>query len=211
MKYIIDNKEYEVVIIKKRNKNTYIRVKSDLKIYITTNYLASRSYIKELLDKNSFEIKKMIEKVDKKNKKNEQFYYLGKVYDIIIVPSLNNIDFDDDRIYVKDINYLNKWLEKQIINLFQEKLNYYYNLFEENIPNPNLKIRKMTSRWGVCNRKNNNVTLNSELIKYNEECLNYVIVHELSHFVHFDHSKYFWQTVNKYYPNYKDIRKILKD
>ena len=211
MKYIIDNKEYEVVIIKKRNKNTYIRVKSDLKIYITNNYLATRSYIKELLDKNSFEIKKMIEKVDKKNKKNEQFYYLGKVYDIIIVPSLNNIDFDDDRIYVKDINYLNKWLEKQIINLFQEKLNYYYNLFEENIPNPNLKIRKMTSRWGVCNRKNNNVTLNSELIKYNEECLNYVIVHELSHFVHFDHSKYFWQTVNKYYPNYKDIRKILKD
>ena len=30
-------------------------------------------------------------------------------------------------------------------------------MFEENIPYPNLKIRKMTTRWGVCNRKNNNV------------------------------------------------------
>ena len=68
----------------------------------------------------------------------------------------------------------------------------------------------MKTRWGVCNRKNNSVTLNLELIKKDHKYLNYVIVHELSHFVHFDHSRLFWQTVSKYCPEYKIVRKELK-
>ena len=52
MKYVIDGIEYEVILVKKNNKNTYIRVKEDGKIYITTNYLVSKNYIKQLLDNN---------------------------------------------------------------------------------------------------------------------------------------------------------------
>ena len=60
MKYIIDNTEYEVVIIKKNNKNTYLRVKEDLKIYVTTSAFTPKHYIKTLLDNNIETIKKMI-------------------------------------------------------------------------------------------------------------------------------------------------------
>ena len=69
----------------------------------------------------------------------------------------------------------------------------------------------MKTRWGVCNRRDNSVTLNSELIKYDLTKLDYVIVHELSHFIHFNHSKSFWNLVEKYSPNYKKIRKDLKE
>ena len=86
-----------------------------------------------------------------------------------------------------------------------------YGVFMEKIPVPNLKIRKMTSRWGVCNIKNYNVTLNYQLSKYNIRCLDYVIVHELSHFVYPNHSRNFWNLVGKYYPNYKECRKELKE
>ena len=55
-----------------------------------------------------------------------------------------------------------------------------------------------------------NVTLNLELSKYDINALNYVIVHELSHFIHPNHSKEFWNLVSKYYPNYKEARKYLK-
>ena len=82
---------------------------------------------------------------------------------------------------------------------------------EESIPKPNLKIRKMKTRWGVCNIENHNVTLNSELYRYDIECLDYVIVHELSHFIEANHSQDFWLQVSKYCPNYKEIRKKLKD
>ena len=142
-------------------------------------------------------------------KKKELFYYLGKKYDIIYLDS--NVELYDDKIYVKNEETLNKWYKKQIKKIFKERLDYNYSLFIENIPYPNLRIRKMKTRWGVCNKKTNTVTLNSELIKYDISKIDYVIIHELSHFLHFNHSRNFWNQVEKYCPNYKKIRNELKD
>ena len=205
--YILDDKEYPIEIIRKNNKNTYLRVK-DGKIIITTNYLTSLTTINKLIKNNTAFIDKALNKSNLK-KEDDSFKLFGNSYDIIY--GFNDTEIDNNKIYTKDNKSLNKYLSKYIYNIYEERINYYYNLFEENIPIPNLKIRKMTSRWGVCNIKNHNVTLNLELSKYNIECLNYVIVHELSHFVHPNHSKEFWLLVGKYYPNYKDIRKYLRN
>ena len=210
MKYTIDNNEYEVVIIKKNNKNTYIRVKEDLKIYVRTKIFSSKHYIKTLLDNNTESIKKMIEQQSKQIKKKEYFYYLGEKYEVFI-DDVDGIKFLDDAIFVENEKYLNKWLNKKIKELFQERLDYNYNRYNEKIPYPKLKIRSMKTRWGVCNIRDNSVTLNSKLIEYDVEKLDYVIIHELSHFIHFNHSKAFWNQVSKYSPNYKQIRKELKD
>lgn len=205
--YILDHKEYPIEIIRKNNKNTYLRVK-DGKIIVTTNYLTSLTTINKLIKNNTAFIDKALNKNNQK-KEDDSFKLFGNSYDIIY--GFNDTEIDNNKIYTKDNKSLNKYLSKYIYNIYEERINYYYNLFEENIPIPNLKIRKMTSRWGVCNIKNHNVTLNLELSKYNIECLNYVIVHELSHFIHPNHSKEFWLLVGKYYPNYKDIRKYLRN
>ena len=86
-----------------------------------------------------------------------------------------------------------------------------YNLFDEDIPFPKLKIRSMKTRWGVCNKRDNSVTLNSKLIKYSIHEIDYVIIHELSHFVHFDHSREFWETVQYYMSDYKKAVAVLKE
>ncbi len=209
MKYVIDGINYEVIIIKKNNKNTYIRVKEN-KIYVTTNYFVSKNYIKKLLDNNYQTVKKMLERSQNRQEKNDSFYFLGKKYDIIFVPTMD-IDIADNKIFVKNKEYLDKWLKKQIVKIYQERLDFIYSIYQEKIPYPQLRIRKMKTRWGVCNRKNNVVTLNSELIKYGINQIDYVIIHELSHFVYFDHSKEFWLQVSKYCPDYKEIRKVLKE
>ena len=98
-----------------------------------------------------------------------------------------------------------------MLDIYQKHLCLNYEKFVEKIPFPNLKIREMKTRWGVCNKRDNSVTLNSKLIEYNIEALDYVIIHELSHFVHFNHSKEFWMLVSKYNPNYKQIKKYLKE
>lgn len=208
MKYELDNIKYEVIINRKNNKNTYIRVKENA-IYVSTNFFVTKNQIKLLLDNNQNTLRKMLKSSLKKQSMEENFYYLGKVYDVIIVPTMK-IELTDDKIFVQSKEYLEKWLKKQIKIIYQNRLDDIYNNFEEKIPYPNLKIRKMKTRWGVCNRKNNNVTLNSELIKYGYEQIDYVIVHELSHFVHFNHSKDFWTLVSKYCPNYKKVRNSLK-
>ena len=210
MKYIVEDNEYDVIIIKKNNKNTYIRVKEDLKIYVTTSYFVTKSMIKNILDKNYDYLKKNIERMKLKQEKESEFYFLGHKYDIIIYDS-SKVEVMDNRIYVKSMDALNRWLKKEMKRIYSERLAIIYNMFEEDIPYPNLRLRHMTTRWGVCNKKTITVTLNTELIKYNIRCLDYVIVHELSHLVYFNHSKDFWCLVSKYCPNYKEIKKELKD
>ena len=209
MQYKINDYLCNVYIEKKNNKNTYIRIKEDLNIYVTTNYFTTEKQVIKLLDNNYDYLFKMLNNMKQRNEKKELFYYLGKKYDIIYLDS--NIELYDDRIYIKDEETLNKWYKKQIKKIFKERLDYNYGLFTENIPYPNLRIRKMKTRWGVCNKKTNTVTLNSELIKYDISKIDYVIIHELSHFLHFNHSRSFWNQVEKYCPNYKKIRNELKD
>ena len=210
MKYIIDDNEYEVVISKKNNKNTYIRVKEDMKIYVSTNYFVTKRQIKDVLDRNIDYLRKTIKKVERKKEKIDFFYYLGNKYDIIIMPG-SDVTIIENTIYVESIDKLQKWYKKEARKLFQERLDYIYPKFSEDIPYPKLRIRKMTTRWGVCNRKNLTVTLNLDLMKYDITKLDYVIVHELSHFVHFNHSSAFWNVVEKYCPKYKQIKKELKE
>lgn len=207
MIYTYNNVNYQVEIIKKNNKNTYLRVK-DGKIVVTTNYLVSKSKIEKLIKDNTSFINKNLDRYNNKVK-DTSFKLFGNSYDIIY--GLPSTEITNNKIYTKDSKSLNKYLSKYITSIYQERLNYWYNIFEENIPVPNLKIRKMTSRWGVCNIKNHNVTLNLELSKYNIDALDYVIVHELSHFIYPNHSKDFWSLVSKYYPDYKIIRKKLKN
>lgn len=204
------DKDYEVEIIKKNNKNTYIRVR-DNKIYVTTNYFTLERKIIKLLEENKKAIYKMIDRSENRAKKRELFLIFGKYYDIVYGDFDKQITIEDNRILVVSEKVLCNWLDQLIHTTFYNRLMYWYSKFDGKVPCPNLKIRKMKTRWGVCNTKNNNVTLNFELFRYDERCLDYVIVHELSHFLVQNHSKSFWNVVEKYYPNYKEIKKILKD
>lgn len=211
MKYQLDDKIFDVEIVKKNNKNTYIRLKDSETIYVTTNFFTSKSYIKNLLDNNHLFLRRALKKINKKIENEKKFILLGQQYDIIFASNFKKIEIDPNNkiVYISDDKALSKWLQKQMKELFLKRLDYNYHLFEEKIPYPKLRIRCMKTRWGVCNRANNVVTLNSNLIKYDITKLDYVIVHELSHFIHFNHSKSFWLLVSKYCPNYKKIRKEL--
>ena len=207
--YKLDGQTYNVLVVKKNNKNTYIKIKDDMTIYVTTNYLTSKREVKVILDNEKDFLRKALSRTRKKLEKEELFYYLGKKYDIILVP-FENTEVSNGKIFVKDEKTLEKWLKKETKRIFTERLEYNYNLFDEDIPFPKLKIRSMKTRWGVCNKRDNSVTLNSKLIKYSLHEIDYVIIHELSHFVHFDHSKEFWETVRMRMPDYKKSVLILK-
>lgn len=205
-----DNK-YEVIVERKNNKNTYIRVKEDLKIYITTNRWVKDKDIEKLIINNSNLIRRMLNKKIKHVEQNKKFMILGKEVDVISLSSQKEPELYGNKFYIKNSNNLEKYLRDYAYKLFKTRLDSIYKYFREPIPYPNLKIRRMKSRWGVCNKKNVYITLNLELIKKDIKYTDYVIVHELSHFVYFNHSKDFWNLVSKYYPNYKELRKEMRD
>ena len=212
MEFFINDTLYNVIIERKNNKNLYIRVTDDLDIKVTCSRLYTKLMIKQVLKENTKSIIRMINAQQKKNvnKIKEKYMLLGTPI-TVLYEDVKRVKEDGSLIIVKDDKMLDSWYKKKAKELFLNYLNEAYEVFEEDIPYPKLKIRTMKTRWGVCNKKDNSVTLNLELIKKDHKYLNYVIVHELSHFVHFNHSKSFWKTVEKYCPEYKIVRKELKE
>ena len=210
MKVEIDKHILEVFITKKRQKNTYIRVKEDLNIYVTTNYFTTKDDILKLIENNKTSISRMITRQEKKQQKEKEFTYLGKKYNLVLINS-KEITLGLETILYNNSENLHKWLVKQANSIFLEELNKMYNIFPINIPYPSLTIRQMKTRWGVCNTKTKRVTLNLELIKKDLKYLDYVIVHELAHLVYPNHQHEFWSLVGQVIPNYKALRKELNN
>ena len=116
------------------------------------------------------------------------------------------------------------WIEKQLAKLqkrepipkeslhtpefLKDKLAYFAQ--EMSLDFDELRVKKMKSRWGSCSSKRV-ITLNSELTKLKEELIEYVVVHELAHLVHMNHSREFHALVEHYLPNAKHYRKELRD
>lgn len=214
MHVTIGDETYEVVIVRKLgNRNTYIRVKEDMKIHVTTNTFVSTREIEKLIYKNTDFIIKMINKMEKKSAKNEGFMYLGSQYDVIRTTT-NGITLGASKVFIgKNMTSedIDKWYKKEAERIFLDHLENCYRLYTRNIPHPSLTIRKMTTRWGVCNTRTKRVTLNLELIKMPLFCLDYVIYHELSHLIYANHSKDFWSLVEENCPEYKKIKKYMKE
>lgn len=210
MTITLNNQTFNVFITRKNNKNMYLRVKKD-GIYISCNYFVTATMIKSFIMKNEEDIIRMYETVQRKEKKNEEFYYLGNSYDVVVLNTVSKIEFVGNQVFVKNKTYLNTFLKNECERIFNERVKICYNLFEEDIPYPKVMIGKMKRKWGYCNKRQELIKLNSELIKYSIDEIDYVIIHELCHFLEFNHSKNFWNYVKKYKPNYKENTKVLKE
>lgn len=72
-----------------------------------------------------------------------------------------------------------------------------------------ITLRRMTSRWGSCS-SNGNISINTDVICFGQPCIDYVVIHELCHLKHMDHSADFWALVSQCCPEYKRLREIMK-
>ncbi len=87
------------------------------------------------------------------------------------------------------------------------KLRYWAGIMKVNYTD--VSIRTMKSRWGSCT-SNGRICINRRLAHYPEQWLDYVVVHELAHRRHMNHSPEFWAVVEKYCPDWKKIRSAMR-
>lgn len=76
---------------------------------------------------------------------------------------------------------------------------------------PTIKFRYMTARWGSCNIKKQVITLNYALFCVEKRETEYVIYHEFTHLLVFNHSAKFYKTLEKFCPDYKISKNALKE
>ncbi len=74
-----------------------------------------------------------------------------------------------------------------------------------------ITIRQMKTRWGSCNVQTHHININLALLSKPPECLEYVVVHEMTHILEASHNQRFWGFMTKFYPDWKRVRKYLSD
>lgn len=105
---------------------------------------------------------------------------------------------------------VNDWLKKLQRETFDQICRETYPAFQEyGVKYPQIKIRRMTSRWGSCQPTRGIITLNSRLIEAPRESIEYVVLHEFAHFIHPNHSKEFYGFVEKLMPDWKKRKSEL--
>lgn len=96
-----------------------------------------------------------------------------------------------------------KLLAKAVI---PEKVEYFGALM--GITPERVSINSAKTRFGSCSSKNT-LNFSCRLMQYDEKAIDYVVVHELAHIIHHNHSKKFWALVERYMPDYKERKKLL--
>ncbi len=97
--------------------------------------------------------------------------------------------------------------KRRIRKTFEEKVTYYSRLMGVSVGR--IAIRNQRTRWGSCSSKGN-LNFNYQLCYMPERLLDYVVIHELAHLRQMNHSRAFWQEVEKFCPDYKTLRKELR-
>ena len=102
------------------------------------------------------------------------------------------------------------WWRKQALSVYSEILETVYPIIEKHhVKKPNLLIRKMKTLWGSSSPHNDTITLNLFLLKARKPCIEYVILHELIHFLLPCHNQQFYDFLTLYMPDWKNRKKVL--
>ncbi len=103
-----------------------------------------------------------------------------------------------------------KWWRKESLAFFESRVMELYPIIGKyGKPYPKIQIRRMRTLWGSCSVNRNIITLNQYLTKAKPACVDYVILHELVHFIYPNHSKQFYDFLSIYMPDWKERKKIL--
>ncbi len=102
---------------------------------------------------------------------------------------------------------LEQWYRKKL----KEKLPVLIEKWENKIgvEISEVRIKKMKTKWGSCNKNAKRIWINLELAKKPASCLEYIIVHEMIHILEPKHNEHFFQLMNQFLPNWRLIRDEL--
>lgn len=105
---------------------------------------------------------------------------------------------------------INNWWQHTAKQHFQEVVDRLYHIIGKyGIKLPSVCVKKMTTLWGSCSRKSNKINLNFYLYKASVPCVEYVILHELAHFLYPYHNKDFYDFLTIHMPDWQDRKKQL--
>lgn len=150
----------------------------------------------------------------------DKILYRGKEYTIKVI---NTVGISQSTILLKEKEIiivkktkekkkiqelLLEWYKGEAKSLVKERIEFYMPQIKK--PIGDIRIKSQKKRWGSCSSKGN-LNFNWKIVMMPDEMFDYIIVHELCHLKHLNHSKLFWESVEKILPDYKIREKWIKE
>lgn len=190
-------------IIKSFRKTITMKIDEAWELIVKAPFFMSKKMIEDFINKNKTWVEKRKNQVLERIKKyieNEKFLFFWDEYELKFEWKLKNIEFDWMYFYL-DKKYKNKanilftnFYKKEAKKHIEKRINFIADKY--NLKFNNLKITSAKTRWGSCTSARN-INFSYRLIMAPVKTIDYVIVHELAHLTEMNHSKDFWDLVEK--------------
>lgn len=212
-------------IFRKKIKNLYLNITSQGGIKVSAPMKMPLSEIYAFIESKSTWIKRQQEKLRKHEQtpkktynNGETHYFKGKPYQLKLIdytkkPMIQLSDTDlilyihPQSDNLKKQLVLEHWYAAQLKIMTQDLVNQWQ--VKMHVCVKQIKIRKMKTRWGSCSPHTQSIRINLELAKRPFECLEYIIVHELTHLLEPSHNKRFVRFMDQFLPDWKASKKLL--
>ena len=219
----------EYQLIHRRRKTLAIKVNTDLQVTVIapvgTNYADVQAVVRRrapwILRKQR-ELERYLPKIPPRQYvSGETHRYLGRQYRLkVIQDDQERVKLTRGYLHVWASDKANTrrvqrqvegWYRRQAQRVFRERMEAMLPRFARlEIPQPEVKMRKMKSRWGSA-RKSGRITLNLKLMQVPKHYIDYVIVHELCHLAEHNHSKRYYALLDRMMPDWRERRQRLNE
>lgn len=159
-------------------------------------------------------------KIHRQMVNGESFLYLGRNYSLQIIDdeTLTKpvVSLYQGKFYIKTPtrdeqtirNAMKDWYKKKALERTTDRVNYYQQYFKEKPTS--IKVKEQQKRWGSCTQ-NNELLFNWRCIMAPSHILDYIIVHEMCHLYHMNHSQEFWDLLSTVMSDYEQRKEWLKN
>ena len=221
-----NNEIIHIEVVRSKRTTLCISIQKDGSVLIKAPLFLDEYKIREILEKKTeWILEKRKEVHQQQSRKITRTYengatlpYMGQEYPMEILSGRkSSVCFDNDRMVLtlqsgtneEEIPaLLKKWYKKQTLEIVNKRVKCYASLMGVTYGNISIKSRK--KQWGTCD-SNGDLTFSWRLSMASIEAIDYVVVHELCHRHHMDHSKQFWGQVKNVLPDYKQRQKWLEE
>lgn len=209
---------------RKRVKNINLRVRADGTVHVSVPYRVSYARAEEFVRSNCRFVFSALERVrrEQAEKSEEKVFYLGEEVEVDFVVGEGNGKVSDGKRLVLTVREdspeeraaaLDRWRKEECLRLFPDvcrKMLETFRIKGYDVAYPKICCRKMKSRWGSCTAGKGKITLNIMLVEKPMVCIEYVVAHELAHFLVQDHSERFYGVLDGVMPGHREIRRLLR-
>lgn len=222
------NREIKFNIIYRKRKTMSLEIKRDGIINVIAPNGLDKTFIVDKVKNKSDWIIKKLEEIEVLNnnrytrsyESGDIFLYLGNEYILEVLVDKTTIgtsvSLENNKLIVrsnsnnKDViqRALKNWYTDETLGITKERINYYKLFFEDTVTS--IKIKDQKSRWASCTYKNE-ILFNLICSMMPIQIIDYIVVHEMCHMEHRNHSKDFYLAVERILPDYKERVKWLKN